>query len=627
MCSVVGYVGDRLSRSCVLEGLARLEYRGYDSAGFVCFDAHNGQFQYAKTIGGIESLATKMEQTPIDGFIGLGHTRWATHGTSTELNAHPHFNTDKTIFIVHNGIVENYLTLKEQLRIAGHHFYSDTDTEVIAHVLDEAYNGSGDDASVHNHLFVTIYQTVNQLKGAYAFAALFQKHPDVLVAVRKSSPLCIGVGAQSVGGSHEMFVASDVSAFSGYTQQVIFMPDETFALITKKEIELYTFAGKRLPITLSTIEGTWQWCSKEGFEHYMLKEMYEQKRVVHDTVKYGRLMRQQTWQRCGLDEKLIDDLERIIFSACGTSAHAAELACLFFESVCDVHALTYLSSEFRYRHFFNEKNVLYCVLSQSGETADTLEVLRMLMALQMPTLAVTNVPSSSMVREAQGFLLTQAHKEVAVASTKSFVAQVALLFWFAHSIALQKNRISLNALHKAEQDLLVAAEVMENCMEQYKFEIMERHAPFYAQFKNFIFLGRSESYPLAREAALKLKEIAYCFVDCYPAGELKHGPIALIDEHTPIFLFSVLNVLVYQKLVSAAQEIKARRGHLVIFAFEGQKELIDLADTVFIIPKVNQLLGSLAMTGVIQLLIYHIAHVLGRPIDKPRNLAKSVTVE
>jgi glutamine---fructose-6-phosphate transaminase (isomerizing) len=614
MCSVVGYIGDRLSRSYVLEGLARLEYRGYDSAGFVCFDQQNGQFQYVKTTGGIDNLILKMERTPIDGFVGLGHTRWATHGVSTELNAHPHFNIDKTISVVHNGIVENYGALKETLQAAGHHFYSDTDTEVIAHVLDEAYN-------VHHDLFLTVYQAVHQLRGAYACAALFQKHPEVLVVIRKSSPLCIGVG------TNEMFVASDITAFSGYTKQVLFLPDESFALVTKKSIELYAFSGKKLPLTFHAIEDSWQQCSKEGFEHYMLKEIYEQKRVVYDTLSYCHIMGQQTWKRSGLDEKVIADLERIIFFACGTSSYAADIACTFFRKICGIHATSLLSSEYRYCPFIREKNTLYCAISQSGETADTLEVLCMIAGLQMPTLAITNVPSSSMVREAQGFLLTQAKKEIAVASTKSFVAQLALLFWFAHKVALQKNILSMQDLQTSEQDLLVAAEVMENCMERYKFSIIERHAPFYAQFKNFIFLGRAESYALAREAALKLKEIAYCFVDCYPAGELKHGPIALIDEHVPVFIFSVLDELVYQKLASAAQEIKARRGHLVVFAFEGQKELIDLADTAFVIPRVNPLLGPLAMTGLMQLLVYHIAHILGRPIDKPRNLAKSVTVE
>lgn len=614
MCSVVGYVGDKSSRAYVVEGLERLEYRGYDSAGFVCFDKKNGQLQYLKTTGGVENLVAKMDKMAIDGTIGLGHTRWATHGTSTELNAHPHFNADTTISVVHNGIIENYADLKEHFQGAGHLFYSDTDTEVIAHVLEDTYG-------ITQALCPMVVATVHQLKGAYAFVALLQQYPDTLIAVRKSSPLCIGIG------NGEMFVASDALAFADHTQQVLFLPDESFALVRKEGIELYDFSGKKLHQTIQTIDFCVDRCSKDDFEHYMLKEMYEQKRVIHDTVTYCRTMSQDTWSRCGLDGNVISDLKQCTFLACGTSAHAAEIATFFFEQIALVRADVALSSEFRHRHFFVDEHALYCGVSQSGETADTLEALRMIHTTVLPTLAITNVPSSTMVRESQGFLLTQAKKEVAVASTKSFTAQVALLFWLAHRVALQKNIISEKALRSAEQDMLVAAEILENCMERYKFEIMHQHAPYYAQFKNFVFLGRSISYPFAKEAALKLKEIAYCFVDCYPAGELKHGPIALIDESVPVFIFSVLDEQVYKKLTAAAQEVKARRGHLVVFAFEGQKELIDLADTVFIIPKVNPLLAPLAMTGLMQLFCYHIAHVLGRPIDKPRNLAKSVTVE
>ena len=615
MCSVVGYIGDKSSRSYVFEGLERLEYRGYDSAGFVCFDQKSHQFHYAKVIGGVENLIAKVNATPIDGTIGLGHTRWATHGVSTELNAHPHFNTDNTISVVHNGIIENYAELKEQLQRAGHLFYSDTDTEVIAHVLEEEYRTA-------NSLVGALVNSVAKLRGAYAFAALFQQQSDTMVVVRKSSPLCIGIG------SREMFVASDVVAFLEHTNRVLFLPDESFALITKESVELFDFSGRKLPQDIQTVDVCMDRCGKDGFEHYMLKEIYEQKRVIHDTVTYCKTMDQQTWVRCGLDAAVIAQLKHIFFFACGTSAYAAEIATFFFEQVAMMQVSVAISSECRYRSFFVDTNTLYCALSQSGETADTLEMLRMVSGkLDVPTLAITNIASSTIVREAQGFLLTQAKKEVAVASTKSFTAQMALLFWLAHRIALEKKVIDERALRTAEQDLLVAAEVLEDCMERYKIDIMHHHAPFYAQFKNFIFLGRHISYPFARECALKLKEVAYCFVDCYPAGELKHGPIALVDEQTPIFLFSVLDEQVYKKLIAAAQEVKARRGHLVVFAFEGQKELINLADRVFIIPKVHPLLAPLAMTGLVQLFVYHIAHVLGRPIDKPRNLAKSVTVE
>lgn len=615
MCSVVGYVGSKPSRSYVMQGLTRLEYRGYDSAGFACLDERDGHVRYVKTEGGIDNLVKKMGQNPIDGFIGIGHTRWATHGVSTEINAHPHFNTDKTISLVHNGIIENYAELKEQLKESGHVFYSDTDTEVIAHLLEEA-------STVFKTLRPAASRLVKRLKGAFAFAALSQKYPDTLLAVRKSSPLCVGVG------DDEMFIASDTAAFSDHTRRVIFLPNESFALIKKDSVELYDFAGKPLSIDVQEIDCGWANCGdKKGFEHFMLKEMYEQKRVVKETVEFCKSLSSNIWSHCGLENETILNLQRLIFFACGTSAHAAQIGSFFFEKLCLVRSTVALASEFRYQPLFVEQNSLYCALSQSGETADTLEAMRMVNELHFPTFAITNVPSSSMVREAQGFLLTQAKQEVAVASTKSFTAQVATLFWLAHRIALEKNLISEKNMKAAERDLLVAAEVFEDVMERYKFEIVQRHAPYYAQFDRFIFIGRHMSYPFAREAALKLKEIAYCFVDCYPAGELKHGPIALIDEKTPVVLFSVRDERVYAKLTAAAQEVKARSGHLIVFAFEGQKELIDLADTVFIIPKVHSLLGPLAMTGLMQLLVYHIAKVLNRPIDKPRNLAKSVTVE
>lgn len=614
MCSVVGYVGEKSSRSYIFEGLARLEYRGYDSAGFVCFDEEHRRFCYAKAVGGVENLVAKLAATPIDGSIGLGHTRWATHGVSTELNAHPHFTTEKTVFLVHNGIVENYAELKEELRSCGHNFYSETDTEVIAHVVQQELEGECT-------LVAALVATVARLRGAYAFAALLQKHPNSIVAVRKSSPLCIGVGV------NEMFVASDPVAFLEHTNRVLFLPDQSFALVTKEGVALYDFLGNELPQQLQELDVKLDRCSKEGFEHYMLKEIYEQKRVIRDTVTYCAALREQAGMPAGLDAALLARLEKVIFFACGSSANAAEIAGFSFEQVAGLSVSVALASECKHRLLCRGRNMLYCAVSQSGETADTLEVLRMVHAAHLPTLAVTNVASSTMVREASGFLLTQANKEVAVASTKAFTAQVALLFWLAHRIAWEKKSISEQALQDAEQDLLVASQVLEQCMDRYAQEMRERHAPFYAQFQHFIFLGRQISYPFAREAALKLKEVAYCFVDCYPAGELKHGPIALIDATTPVFIFSVLDDAVYKKIVSAAQEVKARRGYLVVFAFEGQHELIGLADTAFVIPKVNPLLGPVAMTGLMQLFVYHVAHVLGRPIDKPRNLAKSVTVE
>lgn len=614
MCTVVGYVGKSYSRSYIIDGLSRLEYRGYDSAGFACLNPQNNQLIYAKSQGGVSNLVKKIEEAPIDGFVGIGHTRWSTHGVSSHDNAHPHFDCHKTLSLVHNGIIENYTELKEKLVEAGHNFVSQTDTEVIAHLFE---------ALILSHISFkpALIELVNKLHGAYAFICLAQDIPDTIIAVRKRSPLCIGIG------DGEMFVASDPLAFVGRTKKVLFLPDESFALVRNDGIELYDFSGVALPLTIQEVDHTWSHEGKQGYEHFMLKEIYEQKRVIHDTVFFLQSLSPRIWEHIGIDADFIKTMNSVNLIGCGSSWHAGRIAQFFFEKLCMVPAQVHIASEFRHAPFFADSKSLYIAVSQSGETADTLEAARIIGALGMKTLALTNVPSSTMVREATGFLLTQARQEVAVASTKSFTAQLAALYWFAHRVALHKELITQQQLELAEKDLLVVAEVLENSIENYKFDIMTKHAPRYAQHTKFVFIGRHITYPFALEAALKLKEIAYIFVDCYAAGELKHGALALIDTETPVVVFSVTDPLVYQKLLANAQEVKARSGHLIVFAFEGQTELINLADTVFVFPRVNPLLAPLAMVGLMQFFAYKIAQELDRPIDKPRNLAKSVTVE
>lgn len=618
MCAVVGYIGTASSRAYIFEGLARLEYRGYDSAGFACFDPKQAALHCIKTTGGIDNLKIKMENDPFDGHVGIGHTRWATHGVSTELNAHPHYNSRKTIMVVHNGIIENFSHLKQDFIRSGHIFYSDTDTEVIVHVFEQEFEKC-------RNVQQALAATVQRLQGAYACVIMVADQPDSLLVVRKGSPLCVGVG---IG---EMFVASDPSAFAGRTDKVIFLPDATFATISQNKVAIYDFSGTYVEPVVQILDYSHALSAdKQQYEHYMLKEIYEQKEVIQNTVNYFRSLHAAgiLWDTCGLDAPFIKQLEQIDFFACGTSAHAAQIASYFFEEVAQIRCSVFLASEARHRLFLHNQRALYCAISQSGETADTLEVVRMLKRTDMSLLSITNVATSTLVRESSGYLLTHAKKECAVAATKSFTAQVALLFLLAHRSAFEKGLITLDQFCQAESDLMVAAELLESSMKSSEKVIAEQYAPFYAQFKNFIFLGRQISFPFACEAALKLKEIAYCFVDVYPAGELKHGPLALVDETVPVVIFSVLDETVYPKLVSAAQEIKARRGHLIIFAFEGQQELCALADTVFVFPcSGNVVVAPLIMTGVMQLFAYHIARVLGRPIDRPRNLAKSVTVE
>ncbi|MCA9769833.1 glutamine--fructose-6-phosphate transaminase (isomerizing) [Candidatus Dependentiae bacterium] len=614
MCSVFGYIGKKNSRECVLEGLGRLEYRGYDSAGFACLSPENNHLLYAKTPGRLSNLQEQLEKTPIDGNVSIGHTRWSTHGLSSYENAHPHFDCEKTISLVHNGIVENHHELRKQLKNTGHTFHSETDTETVAHLFETLLK-------IHETFKGAIVDLVNQLDGAYALVVLMQEHPDMMLLIRKRSPLCIGLG------NDEMFIASDQLAFAGKTKKVLFLPDQSFALVKYNTIDLYDFKGKPLKLDVQETDVDWKGYGKKGYTHFMLKEIYEQKGAIHDTIDFLHSLGPKIWDHVGLSAQRVKRLDKINLVACGTSWHASRIAQFFFERFCMIPTRVSLASEFRYMPFFPDRHTVYIMVSQSGETADTLEALHMIREFELSTIALTNVASSTIVREADGFLLTQAGQEVAVASTKAFSTQLTALYWLARRIAYEKKIINAAQFKTAEAHLLVAAELLENSIENYKRVIVHTLAKKYAQYKRYIFLGRHISYPFAMEAALKLKEISYIFAQCYPAGELKHGPIALIDEQTPVVLFSSQELIVYQKLVANAQEIKARNGHLIVFAFEGQDELCALADTVFVVPQVGPLLDPLVMTGLMQFFVYHIANELGRAIDKPRNLAKSVTVE
>jgi glucosamine--fructose-6-phosphate aminotransferase (isomerizing) len=625
MCSVVGYVGKGYGRESVIEGLTRLEYRGYDSAGLACLNPADGRLVYVKASGRLNNLLAKIEQSPFNGHVSVGHTRWATHGVTSADNAHPHFDCEKSIAIVHNGVIENHHGLRIELENAGHIFHSQTDTEIIAHLFEAI-------VQTHASLKSAVIELVNRLEGAYAFVAVMQEYPDGMLLVRKRSPLCIGVG------DGEMFVASDLLAFAGKTKRVLYMPDESFAFVKKNTIELFSFAGKALPIVIQDIDVTWIEEEKAGHEHFMLKEIYEQKQAIQATLELLTSLDRPTqsvshssvaslWDHVGISSEQARSLTKINLLGCGTSWHAARIAQFFFEEIAKIPTRVHLASEFRYMSFFPEPKTLFIAISQSGETADTLEALRMVSAQGLPTMAVTNVASSAMVREADGYLLTQAGYEVAVASTKAFSTQMAALYWFANRLALERGVITKNQMELAQEDVLVAAEVLENSIEEYKVAIVQSLAKRYSKMKKCIFLGRHVSYPFAMEAALKLKEISYIFAQSYPAGELKHGPLALVDADTPIFLFSHQDPLIYQKLLINAQEVKARGGHLVVFAFAGQDELCELANVAFIIPKIKPLLGPLSMTGLMQFFVYQIAKELGCAIDKPRNLAKSVTVE
>ncbi len=614
MCGIVGYVGNKLSRDIVLKGLSRLEYRGYDSAGFACFDIQNKNLHCVKTAGHLSQLQNKIKKTSIDGFVSIGHTRWATHGKANENNAHPHFDCEKKIAVVHNGIIENHTTLKNIFEKKGHFFHSSADTEVIAHLFEES-------SEMHGFTAHTLKHVVNQLEGAYTFVILCEKASDTLFVARRKAPLCLGIGQD------ELFIASDPLAFAGLVDRVVFLPDESYALITKTGFQLYDFNGNLIHAKSELFDMRWVDIEKAGHEHFMLKEIYEQKHAIGHSLAFYQSISSSISNHIGLSSTQLKNIGSVAFIGCGTSWHAGKIAEFFFESIAGIQATASLASEFRYRTFFKDNVDVVIAISQSGETADTLEALRMTSKYEIPSIALTNVASSTMVREADGFLLTHAGPEIAVASTKAFSTQVTALYWLAHRIALEKNIITHDALTQAELDLLMASELLEDLIEKYKHEIMSKDVEFYSQLSRFIFLGRHISYPFACEAALKMSEITYKMSLAYPAGELKHGPLALIDNTIPVFVFSHIDPIIYQKLLANVQEVKARNGHVIAFACADQKELIELADRVFIIPHIKPLLMPLVMTGLMQFFCYAIAKKCNLPIDKPRNLAKSVTVE
>ncbi len=617
MSSVVGYIGKNYSWDFIIDALSRLEYRGYDAAGFACLNPSNNHILYTKAVGPLQCLIEKTVERIIDGHVGIGHTRWATHGASTEINAHPQFDEMKRVAVVHNGIIENHHLLRAQLRHQGHNFISQTDTEVLAHYLEFALGEQKNEKI--NNLLVSV---INKLQGAYAFIVILQERPDLLIAVRKGSPLCIGIG------DHEFFVASDPIAFAGRTEKMIYMPDESFALIAHDDLVLYNFEGEQVTYVVESVEVAWEE-NRHDFESDMLKEIYEQKSAIQATAVFYKSLQHQhsLWQSLACETSFIKNLEQLNLFACGTSWHAARIGKFFFESIARIPTDVMLASELRYMPFFPQKNSLYMAISQSGETADTLEALRMIKGFDLPTAALSNVPSSTLIREADGFSLLKAGPERSVCATKAFTAEIAAFYILAYAIALEKGIIDQARMDRAYHDLFIAAQVLESTMERYKRDIMVTCAPKYAHFEKFLFIGRHVMYPFALEAALKLKEVSYLFAQCSPAGELKHGTLAMIDEHVPVIIYSHLDPLIYKKLVSNAQEIKARNGHLVIFGFNGQEELKEMADVFFGVQPVEPLLEPLVMAGLMQLFVYYIAKELGRPIDRPRNVAKTITVE
>ncbi|WP_028584673.1 glutamine--fructose-6-phosphate transaminase (isomerizing) [Desulfogranum mediterraneum] len=612
MCGIVGYVGPRRVVPILLEGLRRLEYRGYDSAGLVYH--HQGQLQRFRAKGKLVNLEEVVdEHIGVASGTGIGHTRWATHGAPTKDNAHPHTDCSGELVVVHNGIIENYSSLRSELTAKGHVFSSETDTEVLAHLIEE---------HLEDDLVAAVRAALAEVEGSYAVGVLWAREPELLVAARNQSPLVMGVGEEAC------FIASDIPALLPYTREVIFLDDMELAVLEKGR---YTISrvddAQLLDKAVTTIDWNAAMAEKAGFRHFMLKEIFEQPQAILNTVS-GRIIPDTglvELPEIGLDEADIRQLERISLVACGTSWHAALVAKYWLEKWVGIPVEVDIASEFRYRHLLLNERVLTIAISQSGETADTLAGIRRASSLGAKVLTICNVVGSTMTREADGVIYTHAGPEIGVASTKAFTSQLAALFLFTLYLGQVRGTMDSALRREYGSGLIALCGVIEAELPRLQKEIRALIEKYYTA-RDFLFVGRGVNFPIALEGALKLKEISYIHAEGYAAGELKHGPIALIDDDMPV-LGLVPRDGVYQKTVSNLEEIKARQGRLVLIGTGGDQHLAGLSEDVLYLPEVLEDLNPLLYTIPAQLLSYEIAHRRGCDVDQPRNLAKSVTVE
>ena len=617
MCGIVGYIGNRKAVPIILEGLKRLEYRGYDSAGVAVY-CDDDQLAVRRASGKLRNLEEAIRLNPIDGAFGIGHTRWATHGRPTEENAHPHRDCTGDIVVVHNGIVENYLALKQQLQAEGHRFQTQTDTEIIAHLVEKHFAGNLEEA---------VRAAVKELTGVFALAVIARSDPNKIVAARSGPPVVIGLGED------EYFVASDVPAILNHTRDMFFLADGDMAVLTREGVHLSDFDGRPVHRQVSHILWDPIMAEKGGYKHFMLKEIYEQPRAVRDTT-LGRVS--QETGRIFLDEMDITpqqfrEFEQVKIIACGTSWHAALCGKFMIEKLARIPVEVDYGSEFRYRDPLLNERTLTVVISQSGETADTLAAQREAKQKGSRTLAICNVIGSMITREAAGSIYTHAGPEIGVASTKAFTCQLTALFILAMYLAQERGMIDESASRCLIQELLRIPAKLETVLSHdAHYEELARKL---FRAGDFLFLGRGIHFPIALEGALKLKEISYIHAEGYPAGEMKHGPNALIDENLPVVVLATRDPasadsrVLYEKTLSNIQEVKAREGTVVAVCTEGDHEANKTADHIIELPPTNELLSPILEIVPLQLLAYHIAVRRGCDVDQPRNLAKSVTVE
>lgn len=624
MCGIVGYIGSRDATAILLEGLRRLEYRGYDSAGIATRDAR-GNVTTVKEVGRIDALAKKVETVGAHGSLGIGHTRWATHGGTTVANAHPHLGGDGGIVVVHNGVIENYRELKDQLEVEGYRFVSQTDTEVAAHLLDSVLRANPDlaaaktEAELRTVISDSLMEMTSRLRGTYGLAILLKELPDTIVVARQGSPLVIGVG------HGENLVASDASALAGHAEQIVYLNDREFAFVTSTDIEVIHRETGRVEPNIHKLALVADDVGLQGFPHYMLKEIYEQPESIRNAMR-GRINVDDATAVFGglnLTPQDLRRVERIVLTACGTSWHAALVGEYLFEEIARIPVEVEYASELRYRNPPVENGTLLFAITQSGETADTLAAMREMRRKGIPTLAICNVVGSTIAREAMGGVYLHAGPEIGVASTKAFTSQVTVLGLLALYFGRMRN-ISYEAGTRLLKHFQTLPSLVEQTLQCDK--AVKRIAQKFAHMNNFLYLGRQYSFPTALEGALKLKEISYIHAEGYPAAEMKHGPIALVDAHTPS-VFIMPQGPIYDKVMSNLEEIKARGGPVIAIACEGDNRIAQLTEDVIYVPHAEEFLQAIVTSIPLQLLAYHIAVIRGCDVDKPRNLAKSVTVE
>ena len=610
MCGIVGVVSNENVNKKLFTGLSNLEYRGYDSVG-MCF-IKNRRFNIKKGVGKLEEVHKKVNFLKINGNIGLGHCRWSTHGGVTEKNAHPHVDCKNKISVVHNGIIENYSELKDELIKNGHKFYSQTDTEVIAHLIEENLKENGFEKAVALAL--------KKIDGSYALGILFADEPEKLIAARNESPLIIGIG------KNENFIASDVPSILSYTNKVIYLEDKEIAVLTKNNFRIFDLDGKEKIGKIHAIKWSAEASQKSGFKHFMLKEIYEQPRAIADTLNERIRNSDIVFEKeFNLSNEYLKNIKRIVLVACGTSWHAGLVGEFMLEELAKIPTEVEYGSEFRYRHPLLDKNTLVIAISQSGETADTIAALKEAKKYGVKTLAICNVMGSSITRISDGVIYTRAGPEIGVASTKAFTTQLAVLYLLTILLSKLKKTLNENQIKDMIDGVRKIPLQLQSVLDEDD-EIL-KCAELYHHKLNSIYLGRGINFPIALEGALKLKEVSYIHAEGYPAAEMKHGPIALIDKKMPVVVIAPHDIYTYKKVLGNIEEVKTRGGIIIAVATENDKEIPKKAKHTIFIPKTLYTLSSILSVVPLQLLAYHIADKLGRDIDKPRNLAKSVVVE